>query len=81
MHSLTEPNLLVHSLAEPSLLVHLYICTVMHACMFNSFVASLDFGHLLLIFANCLEPDQDQQNVGTDLGLNCCVSERFFLIQ
>ena len=37
----------------------------------NSFLASGDFCHLLIIvFANSLDPDQDQQNVGPDLDPN-----------
>ena len=39
--------------------------------VFNSFLASGDFCHLLIIFANSLDPDQDQQNVGPDLDQNC----------
>ena len=38
---------------------------------FNSFHASGDFCCLLITFANSLDPDQDQQNVGTDLDQNC----------
>ena len=38
---------------------------------FNSFLASGGFCHLLIAFANSLDPDQDQQNVGPDLGPNC----------
>ena len=30
-----------------------------------------DFCPLLITFANSLEPDQDRQNVGPDLGLKC----------
>ena len=33
----------------------------------NSFLASSDFGSLLMIDANSLDPNQDQQNVGPDL--------------
>ena len=33
--------------------------------------ASGEFCHLLLIFANSLDPDQAQQNVGPDLDPNC----------
>ena len=32
-----------------------------------SFLVSNKFCHLLIIFANCLDPDQEQQNVGPDL--------------
>ena len=40
--------------------------------VFNSFLARLDFCHLLLtvVFANSLDPDQNQQNVGPDLDPN-----------
>ena len=36
----------------------------------NFFHASIDFGLLLITFANSLDPDQDQQNVGPDLDPN-----------
>ena len=38
---------------------------------FSSFLVSHNFCHLLLTFANSLNPDQDQQNVGPDLDPNC----------
>ena len=34
-------------------------------------VASGDFCHLLITFANSLDPDQALQNVGPDLDPNC----------
>ena len=37
----------------------------------NSFLASGNFYHLLISFANSLDPDQDRQNVGPDLDPNC----------
>ena len=37
----------------------------------NSFLASGDFCHLQITFANSLDPDQDRQNVGPDLVPNC----------
>ena len=37
----------------------------------NSLPASDNFCHLLIIFANSLDPDQDRQNVGLDQELNC----------
>ena len=37
----------------------------------NSFPASRDFCHLLIIFANSLYPDQARQNIGPDLEPNC----------
>ena len=37
----------------------------------NSFHASGDLCRLLIIFANSLDPDQAQQNVGPDLHPNC----------
>ena len=37
----------------------------------NSFPASGDFDHLLITFANSLDPDQARQNVGPDLDPNC----------
>ena len=36
----------------------------------NAFLASVDFCRLLITFANSLDPDQDQQNVGLDLDPN-----------
>ena len=44
-------------------------CTIIH--VFNSVLASGDFGRLLITFANNLDPDQDRQNVGFDLDPNC----------
>ena len=38
---------------------------------FNSFFSSSDFCHLLITFANSLDPDQDRLCVGPDLGPNC----------
>ena len=39
--------------------------------VFNSLPANSDFCHLLITFANSLEPDQAQHNVGPDLDPNC----------
>ena len=39
--------------------------------VFNPFLASGDFCHLLITFANSLYPDQNRQNVGPDLDSNC----------
>ena len=36
-----------------------------------SLLASDAFCHLLITFANFLDPDQEGQNVGPDLGPNC----------
>ena len=33
---------------------------------------------LLITFANSLDPDQEQQNVGPDLDLNCLCRTHFF---
>ena len=38
--------------------------------IFCSFLSSGDFCHLLINFANSLDPGQEQQNVGPDLDLN-----------
>ena len=38
---------------------------------YTSFLASSDFCHLLVKFANSLDPDQDRHNVGPDLDPNC----------
>ena len=37
----------------------------------NSFLASSNFCRLLKTFANSLDPDQDREDVGPDLGSNC----------
>ena len=37
----------------------------------NSLSANGDFYCLLITFTNSLDPDQDRQNVGPDLDLNC----------
>ena len=39
--------------------------------VFNSLQASDNFCHLLIIFANSLDPDQARQNVAPDLDPNC----------
>ena len=39
--------------------------------LFISLPASGDFCHLLITFANSLDPDQARQNVGPDLDPNC----------
>ena len=39
--------------------------------LLNSLPASGYFCHLVKSFANSLDPDQDRQNVGPDLDLNC----------
>ena len=39
--------------------------------VFNSLSASGNFRHLLIQFANSLDPDQARQNVGPDLDPNC----------
>ena len=43
------------------------LVTYMYLLSHNSFLASSNFCRLLIIFANSLNPDQDQQNVGPDL--------------
>ena len=43
--------------------------------MFKPFLASADFCHLLITFANRLDPDQDRQNVGPDLDPNCLITD------
>ena len=42
--------------------------------VFNSLPASGDFCHLLITFANSLDPDQARLNVGPDLAPNCLTS-------
>ena len=39
--------------------------------MINAFLASGDFCHLLITFANRLDPDQDGQDVSPGLDPNC----------
>ena len=41
-----------------------------YTCPSPSFLASDDFCHLLITFANRLDPNQDRQNVGSDLDPN-----------
>ena len=38
---------------------------------FNPFLARGNFCHLLITFANNLDPEQDRQNLGPDLDPNC----------
>ena len=45
----------------------------------NSFLASGDFCHLLIFFANSLELDQDRQNASPDLYPNCLTPLIVFL--
>ena len=39
--------------------------------LLNTFLASGDFCHLLITFANSLDPDQDRHYVCPDLDPNC----------
>ena len=39
--------------------------------IFNSFSVSCNCCHMLITFANSLDPDQDRQNVSPHLGPNC----------
>ena len=39
--------------------------------LISSFLASGNFCHLPITFANSLDPDQDRQDVGPDLDPNC----------
>ena len=39
--------------------------------LLNSFLARGDFYHLLITFANSLDPDQERQNFSPDLDPNC----------
>ena len=62
-----------------------FISTAMSQCGsnldYNSFPANGNFCHLLISFANSLDPDQARQNVGPDLDPNCLtdvIPERFF---
>ena len=44
----------------------------------NTVLASNDFCHLLITFANSLDPDQDRHSVRFDLDPNHLSPERFF---
>ena len=44
-----------------------FFCLVLYLLLYNSFLDSGDFCCLLINFANSLDPDQDQQEVGPDL--------------
>ena len=48
-----------------------FIEQVTRILIFNSLPASGKFCRLLIIFANNLDPDQDQQNVTPDPNPNC----------
>ena len=49
----------------------LWVISFIHISQFiNSFLASGDFCHLPIIFANSLDPDQDRHKVGPDLNKN-----------
>ena len=45
--------------------------------LFDSLPANGDFCHLLITFANSLNPDQARQNVGPDLDPNCSTPLRY----
>ena len=45
--------------------------TYIHVHIIYSFLASGNFRHLLITFANSLDPDQDRGTVGPDLDSNC----------
>ena len=45
--------------------------TLRKKVLWNPFLASGDLCRLLVVFANSLDPDQDQQNVSPDLDPNC----------
>ena len=53
--------------------------TVSHFAEFNFFLASCKFSHLLVTFANSLDPDQARQNVGPDLDPNRFTVSKNFL--
>ena len=52
------------------LLYILLLAKYVVALGFNSFLASNNFRHLLIMFANSLDPDQDGQIFGPDLDPN-----------
>ena len=58
---------------KPSLVKMAYMEAWTLSSFFNSFLAYGEFYHLLITFANSLDPDQAHQNVGVgpDLGPNC----------
>ena len=62
----------------------LWVISFIHISQFiNSFLASGDFCHLPITFANSLDPDEDRHNVGPDLDKNGLYSDtvNFFLIK
>ena len=48
----------------------IFLMYVFYNLMLYIFLASGDFCHLLIIIANRLDPDQEQQSVGPDLEPN-----------
>ena len=62
-----------HLKARPALMflcVQMGITQTLKTAFLNSLPASGKFCHLLIIFANSLDPDQARQNVGPDLDPN-----------
>ena len=47
---------------------------------FNFLPASGDFYCLLISFANCLNPDQDRENLNPDLDPNCLIFKSIALV-
>ena len=54
-------------------------CPNYEKIVINYFLASGDFCRLLIAFPNRLSPDQDQQNFGPDLDLNCFFFKKLIL--
>ena len=44
---------------------------LMYGSLFNALILAAAIFHLLITFANNLDPDQDRQNVGPGLDQNC----------
>ena len=60
-----------HMMPLPTLSVlNLNFFTQFQHHILNSLLANIDFCHLLMSFANTLDPDQDRQIVGPDLDSN-----------
>ena len=59
------PAMFVNNIHVNNLFINLSLINCFQG--FNSSLASCDFCHLLITFANSLDPDQDRQNIGAVL--------------
>ena len=65
----SEMHSFLHNFSSQSNII--IISQVTRLRIINYFLASGNFCHLLITFANSLDPDQDQLNVLLDLDPNC----------